>query len=191
LDDLLFFAPLILVFIVLPIGLGLLLYFIPKKLGYPKTAKYLVILYSVVVLAIVGFIVFEDQFFTKGDAKELVQEQGFLLHDDFELTENKTMWSISDYYHTFTLKISPNDRVKAIESVKSSIDFKKIGEPTIHLQYDYRDRYNGPKRIQNYETESAYVREYFKPSGKEGYGPTYRSISISKTGNELKFEDMD
>lgn len=52
-------------------------------------------------------------------------------------------------------------------------------------------RYFGPKVTQNYETENAYVREYFEPSGREGYAPTFRRISISKTKNELIFEDID
>ena len=42
-----------------------------------------------------------------------------------------------------------------------------------------------------HETENSYVREYFEPSGQEGYAPTFRRISISKTKNELTFEDID
>lgn len=45
--------------------------------------------------------------------------------------------------------------------------------------------------IQNYETEITYVREYFEPNGKEGYAPTFRRISISKTENVLKYEDIE
>jgi hypothetical protein len=44
---------------------------------------------------------------------------------------------------------------------------------------------------QNYETEKAFVREYFQPSGQKGYAPTFRRISISKSDNELTFEDID
>jgi hypothetical protein len=68
-DKFLFIAPLILVFVGVPIGLGLLFYFVPKKLGYPQTAKYLTIFYGLFVLVISFLLVFEDQLFTKNDAK--------------------------------------------------------------------------------------------------------------------------
>jgi hypothetical protein len=41
------------------------------------------------------------------------------------------------------------------------------------------------------EVIDAYVREYFQPSGQEGYAPTFRRISIYKNKNELTFEDID
>jgi len=65
----------ILVFVGLPIGLVCLFYFVPKKLGYQKIGKYLAIVFGVLVLTLVLWTVFEDQFFTKDNAKELVEEQ--------------------------------------------------------------------------------------------------------------------
>lgn len=190
-EELLLLGLFILFFVGLPIGLGLLFYFLPKKLGYPKTGKYLTIIFGILVLTLVLLVVFEDQLFTKGKAEELVKEQGILLADKFDLKENKSMSAIGDYYHTFTLKISEKDKSKAIEEIKNSADFKKIGEPVNELLYSSVDRYKGPKQIQNYETEIAYVREYFQPSGQEGYAPTFRRISISKNKDELIFEDID
>lgn len=52
---------LILVFIGLPIGIGLLFYFIPRKLGYPKVAKYLTLTYAVILLVIASRYYFEDR----------------------------------------------------------------------------------------------------------------------------------
>ena len=77
----------LLVFVGLPVGLGFLFYFVPKKFGYPKTGKYLAIFFGLLVLTIIGWAVFEDQFFTKRNAKELVEEQKILLQDIFELQE--------------------------------------------------------------------------------------------------------
>jgi hypothetical protein len=191
LDEFLLIGLFILVFVGLPIGLSLLFYFVPKKLGYPKTGKYLTIIFGILVLTVVFLTVFEDQLFTKGKAKELIEEQGIVLTDKFDLKENKSMSAIGDYYHTFTLEVSEQDKSKAIQIIKSSADFKKIGEPTTDLLFSSVDRYKGPKLIQNYETESAYVREYFQPSGREGYAPTFRRISISKNKDELTFEDID
>jgi len=192
LDSVLFIGLLILVFIGIPIGLGLLFYFVPKKLGYPKTAKYLTLAYGVFVLTTGFFIAFEDQLFTKNNAKELVEEQDIKLIEDFELLKNESMSGIGDYYHTFTIKISERDKQNAITKIKSSDDFKAGNVSVETLMYQpTTDRYFGKKVVQNYETENSFVREYFEPSGREGYAPTFRRISINKTDNELKFEDID
>jgi hypothetical protein len=182
----------ILVFIGIPIGIGLLFYLIPKRLGYPKTAKYLTISYGLIVLAIGLYIAFEDQLFTKNNAKELVEEQEFKLQDEFELLNNESMFAIGDYYHTFTIKISDRDKQDAITKIKSSDNYKTDnGSIETMLYQQAPDRYFGKKITQNYETENTYVREYFGPSGRKGYAPTFRRISISKTNNELTFEDID
>jgi len=182
----------ILVFIGIPIGIGLLFFIIPKRLGYPKTAKYLTISYGLIVLAIGLFIAFEDQLFTKNNAKELVEEQEFKLQDEFELLNNESMSAIGDYYHTFTIKISDRDKQDAITKIKSSDNYKTDnGSIETMLYQQAPDRYFGKKITQNYETENTYVREYFEPSGRKGYAPTFRRISISKTNNELTFEDID
>lgn len=181
---------LLLVFIGIPIGLGLLFYFVPKKLGYPKTAKYLTIIYGLIVLATTLFIAFKDQLFTKNDAKKLVAEQNILLRDKFEFLNNSSSSAIGDYYHTFTLEISENDKQQAIRTITSSKNFKTDKKFIDSLLYLRMNRYFGPKIVQNYETEDSYVREYFQPSGQQGYAPTFRRISVGKTENNLTFEDI-
>jgi hypothetical protein len=142
-------------------------------------------------LTLVLWTVFEDQLFTKGNAKELVEEQQIILGDEFELIENKSMSAVGDYYHTFTLKISDRDKQNAISKIISADNFKKDYTSADQMLYLSEDRYFGPKVTQNYETEKAFVREYFQPSGQKGYAPTFRRISISKSENELIFEDID
>ncbi len=178
-------------FVGLAVGLGLLIYFLLKKFGYPKTAKYLTIVYGVVMLTMAFFLIFEDQLFTRSQAKELVTEQGFMLTDKFDLIKNESLSGIGDYYHTFTLEISERDKKEAILKIKSADNFKMDSESSNNLLYQERNRYVGPKVIQNYETENSYVREYFKPSGQKGYAPIFRRILISKTRCELTFEDID
>ena len=190
-DGIIFIGLLILFFVGLPIGIACLLYFIPKKLGYPKTGKYLTIIFGLLVLTMVLWTVFEDQLFTKGNAKELVEEQQILLQDKFELKENKSMSAIGDYYHTFTLEISERDKQSAIAKIKSADNFKAANTSIDQTLYLSDNRYFGHKVTQNYETENSYVREYFEPSGRKGYAPTFRRISISKAKSELTFEDID
>ncbi|SFI97998.1 hypothetical protein SAMN05421638_1672 [Kaistella treverensis] len=190
-DEILLIGLFILVFVGLPIGLGLLLYFIPKKFGHPKTGKYLTIIFGVFILSIVPWTAFEDQLFTTNNAKELVEEQQIFLKDKFDLQDNKSMLAIGDYYHTFTLKISARDKQNAIFKIKNSDNFKTNNSSVNQMLYLSDKRYFGPKVTQNYETSNAFVREYFQPSGQEGYAPTFRRISINKDKNELTFEDID
>jgi len=179
-----------LTFVGLPIGIGYLFYFIPKRLGYPKTGKNLAKFFALIILIIVLLIFFEDQLFTKESAKELVEAQNILLQDNFELKENKSTSAMGDYYHTFTLKISERDRQNAIMKIKRANNFKADNRSIDHMLYLSNNRYFGPKVTQNYETENDYVSEYFKPSGKERYAPTFRRISISKIKNNLTYEDI-
>lgn len=178
------------VFIILPIVLGLLLYIVPKKLGYPRLAKYILIFYSLCIILISSLFIFEDRLFTKSDAKELVDEQGIILLDNFDLIENESMFGIGDYYHTFTLRISNNDKQKAIMNIRNSKNFNTRTCRIQEMSLKEQDLINS-KIVDNYETEDSYVREYFKPSEREGYAPIFRSISISKTEDKLVFEDID
>ena len=179
------------IFIGLPLGVGFLLYFVPKRLGYPKTAKYLTLSYGLLAGLLVLIVVFEDQFFSKDKAKELVQGQQIVLMDKFEIRENKSFSAIGDYYHTFTLKISQRDNRNAVLKIKSASNYKALNANVDKTLYLSGQRYFGTKITQNYETQTAYVREYFQPSGRQGYAPTFRRISINKATMQLKFEDID
>lgn len=59
-DEFLVIAFLILLLIGVPIGVGLLLYFIPKRLGYPKAARNLTITYVLIVMFILARHYIED-----------------------------------------------------------------------------------------------------------------------------------
>lgn len=172
---------------------GFLLYFILKKLGKPKLGKYLTSAFGFLILGLSIYIIFEDHFFFKSDAKKFLSEQNIELKDDFKIIKNESFSAIGDYYHTFTLSISEKDRKQIIQEIRNSENFKKENDTTIQhfLWLETKNRYIGPKIIQNYETNSSLVREFFEPSGKQGYAPTFRQISISKTENELIFKDID
>jgi hypothetical protein len=192
LSGIVFIGILVLVFIGLPIGLGLLFYFVPKKFGYPKVGKYLTLGYVLSILLFMFYILIEDQLFTKKEARALVEEQNIKLNDKFYLLNNSSTGALgADYYHKFTLQISAPDRQQAITAIKGSRIFKTDPHLVDSLLYMRNEgRYFGPRVVQDYQTKYAYVREYFQPSCKENYAPTFRRISISKTENELTFEDI-
>jgi hypothetical protein len=189
-DSIEFILMILAVFIGLPVILGLLIFYVPKKLGFPKAAKWLMFFYVVAASCFGVSILFEDQMFTKGQAKKLLQEQNVILSNDFVLKENKSMSAIGDYYHTFTLEISDSDRTKIIETIKTAATFKMDKRSLVDFQSSTINRYSGPAQLQSYETDIAFVTEFFKPNGK-GYSPTFRRITVSKSANTLQFEDID
>ncbi|MFT4684859.1 MAG: hypothetical protein ACI8RP_001594 [Urechidicola sp.] len=53
------------VFVLFMVGILFFIYWIPKKLGYPKVGKYLVIILAVLLIMIVLFGVFQGVFLLK------------------------------------------------------------------------------------------------------------------------------
>ena len=188
-DEFLLIGLLILFFIVLPIGLVVLLYLVPKKLGFSKTGKTLFIIFSFIILTVALMTIFGDQLFFKKDAAKLLLEQNIKLIDNFEIIENKSMSAIGDYYHIFSLRISPKDKKLIIGQIKNSENFKGLNDKIEDLLHTSH-KYEGKKITQNYEDSLQFIREYFKPNGQR-YAPTYRKIQIDKKDNKLTFEDID
>lgn len=134
-------------------------------------------------------IIFEDELFTKREALELLREQRIELTDGFSIVENQTMSSIGDYYHTFTLQVSKEDKLKTIDDIKQSNNFIPFNDSTITDFYPTEDRYEEKRTEYNYETEDQYIREYFEGNG-QGYSPTHRKIKVQKKSNEIVFEEI-
>ena len=105
---------------------------------------------------------------------------------------NRSSYAIGDYYLEFKLSISERDKRDLILVITNAPSFttEEIAfNDMVHRKLE--DRYFGERVVRNYETEVSYVREYFEPSGRQGYAPTFRRVSIGKVGNELRFEDID
>jgi len=166
-----------------------ILYSIPTKSGQKKLGIFLSSIVGLFFIYIAVSMIFEDELFSKNEAENLLVEQNINLNNDFEILENKSMSAIGDYYHTFTLKITAEDKIKIINEIRNSKNFNR--GPKIDNYFDNEeDYYNGPKRIKNYETEKQFVRELFEPQGK-GYAPTLRKIEVDKNENILTFEDIN
>ena len=180
----------IFLFIILVIFLiGYLIYKFLRYINFPKLAILATVAYVLFIIYIPISIIYEDELFFKRDAIELVEDLDFKLNDDFEIIENTSNWGIGESYHTFILEISDNDRNRLINEIKTSKNYMSDSIFSTD-KIVYPDRYKGKKTVWNYEDESWYTRHYFQPNG-EGYAPIDRSISISKTSNELRFEDID
>ena len=110
-------------FIFTPIIIGLAIYYGLKKIGFPNAAKWTTITYTLVIIIGFSAILFEDKFFFESDALELIGEQNLKLNNDFEIKNNRTMTAIGEYYHTFTLAISPIDHKEIISKMIKSENF--------------------------------------------------------------------
>jgi hypothetical protein len=173
------------------VGLGFLIHYVVKKIGYPRIATFLVFVYGIaIVVSIIISIFFQDQSFSKNDAKTFVQKLDIELVDDFDLIKNESTSAPGDYYHTFTLAISDRDRSNAIKKIKNSNNFDVDKPKDDNPLYIFLDPFFGPTVVLNYQTDHSFIRDYFKPSGREGHAYTYYIITISKTTNELVFEDI-
>ena len=173
-----------LVFVALPVGVAFVLYWIPKKLGYPKVGKILAGLFALCIAALLFTAVFEDELFTKADAKKLLAKQGIILNDKFTLEHNESQWDWQDFYQKFTLKISDSDRQRLINDIRRSKTFRGCdnSEATRYMGSDYG--YDIPAKTLKYETDDSYVTETF-PSN---HASTFGRISVSKEDNTLTYE---
>lgn len=65
----------ILILIAILIGIVWLCFWIPKRFGYPKFGKYFSTLVGTLIAIFILTEFFEDELFSKNDAKELLPEQ--------------------------------------------------------------------------------------------------------------------
>ena len=171
-DDFIFSSILFLIFIGLPVGFLFLLYFIGKKLESKRTGIILSTSVGLVFLLCFLYLRFEDKFFSKSNARDLLAENKIELKDDFEITEYQTTVPIGDFYQRLELKISNSDRLRFSNNFKEKSD--RIN--TILQKY--------PNAFREYrENTEGYFKENSKHSSiEEDY------IFISKKENKLIYE---
>ena len=177
----------ILIFISIIVGLISLAYWLPKRLGKRKLGLSLSGILTVGLLTLIIATVFDDQFFFKSDAKEKLREHNIDLVEDFIIVSNES-GGFMDYFHQFRLTISPNDKERLIDQIKSADN----NQDKIQDMFDLRSgkiKYSNKDTsfTANYQDEWNYIYEYYKPN-KQGYTPTWDRISISKTANRLTYE---
>ena len=171
-DDFIFSSILFLIFIGLPVGFLFLLYFIGKKLESKRTGIILSTSLGLVFLLCFLYLSFEDEFFSKSNARDLLAENKIELKDDFEIKEYQTAVAIGDFYQRLELKISNSDRLRLSNNFK-----KKTDSVNIILK-------NHPHSFQEYwENHEGFFKETGKQSEIEE-----SSIFISKTENKLIYE---
>lgn len=186
-----FWILIILLTIGLVVGLIYLGYWIPKRFGNKKLGKWIAGILSITFLTLILSVVFEDELFFKSDAKKLLAEHNIELKDDFKLNSNQ-FTGISDFYHSFELKITETDKERLKNKITNADNYQNYVDDRFDIRAD-KPRYSDKNQVQeftaNYQTEWGFVYEYYKPNEK-GYNPTFNRISILKKENKLIYENI-
>jgi hypothetical protein len=169
-------------------GITYAIFWVVRRIGFPQVAKGIAFVSLAALVYLLLMTLFEDQLFSKSNARNLLKEQEIILGEDFEIVENKSMSAVGDYYHTFTLIISSFDKERIDRDIRVAATKDTLGQSADITQLT--DRYHGKRLSSNYETETEFVRKLYERNGK-GYAPTYRIVRISKNDNTLVFEDID
>jgi hypothetical protein len=182
-----FWGVLLVLFVAVIFSIIFFSYWIPKKLGKKKLGLWISGIVTVAILLFIISFIFEDELFSKSDAKGLLQEHNLHLSDDFNIVSNES-GGFRDYTHMFELKISNDDRQKLINQIKSAHNFQSDMQDGFELKTEH-ERYSTIDTFftAHYHDTSKYVYEFYKPN-KRGYVPTWDKVSISKTENKLRFQ---
>ena len=184
---LIFILVLIIIALIL-IGIIYLGYWIPKKMGKRKMGILISRILAIGIVLVILSMVFEDNLFSKSDAKEYLAKQQIELKDNFKILENKS-GGFMDYYHKFELEISDEDKNRLINQITSEQNYVDEIQNSFYLPEKAVNRYESDTITANYQTDWEYKTEIFYSNGK-GYTPTYKIVSISKKENKLTFEHI-
>jgi hypothetical protein len=171
----LFWGLLLIGVILVTIGTIFLSYWIPKRLGYKKIGIAISSILTIgLIILIIGEFVIKDYLFFKSDAKTFLSNHSIILNDNFEITYNDTD-EMLDAYQRFILEISSADKLRIIESIKSSDNF---GEK------DSVEQPENSVRTVNYEDNYAFIRKSTQTFGR-GEISIIEIIEVSKDRNSL------
>lgn len=182
--DHIFYFMIFLLFFCVPCLFIYFLYWILKKSGRKKTGIIASIVLIFPFLFFTSYIIFDELFLSKSEAREILKEHQVILHDDFEVTFNQS-GGFRDYTHKFELSISEKDKRTFIEG---RIWDDKPDE-RIQIHSPLVDRYEGDTLRANYTNGKYYIYSMYRPNGK-GIAPTFVEISVLKGKNTLTYEEI-
>lgn len=164
---------LLIIIIVLFIG-----YWIIKK----KRKKNLGIIFLSAFSIIFLSIAFGDKLFTKKKAKDLLNENGISLVDEFKILKNESS-SMDEYYHIFELEISNSDKLRIVNEIKNSNGFQDSVNEGFDLS-EYMYGIKSSKFIANFKVSDGFMRQTYKTLGERSY---VRDIIKIDTINNVLF----
>ena len=167
-------------------------YYLPFWLGLKRKGKWLVICYFSLLICVLFATLFEDELFSKRDAKTALAGVGLFLKDDFKILSNHTSSDLQGkYYHDFELNISSQDQMNLARQIRTSqyfiSDSAKLIEfiPWIGLRDSINEVTQDCERVNDH----LIFREHYKSNGK--HRPAIQSVQIDLVQKKLRFEETN
>lgn len=151
-----------------------------KAKGYTKIG--LTILFGIPLFIFLIF--FVEEHTSKKEVINLLSENNIILVDEFIIESDSTRNDIDFYELVVVLKISKKDMNLIINAIKNAEQFTSE-----QIASHNREQFGGDKLIQNYETDSFYVRESYERGGY--HRPFWKRISVSKFKSQLEFHELN
>ena len=167
--------------LIIPI-MALIGYWILKKKKKKKLGIVLLSIFSALFL----LTVFGDKLFTKKKAKNLLNENGINLFDEFKILNNES-GSIDEYYHVFEIEISESDKSKIVSEIRNSSDFEELVKEHFYLSEDFI-RKKTSKTFANYKVANGYERQTFEMINENTY--VRDIIRVDTVKNTLHFNRL-
>ena len=157
-------------------------YWIIKK----KKKKKLGIIFLSVFVGLVLLTAFGDKLFTKKQAKDLLNENGINLFDEFKILNNES-GSMDEYYHVFEIEISESDKSKIISEIRNSTYFGDLVKEYFYLSEDFLGKKTS-KTFANYRVTNGYERQSFEMLNENAF--VRDIIRIDTVKNTLRFNRL-
>ena len=184
----LFFIP-YLIFLLIISGLIFLTLKVSKRTGHKKIGIGISILIVAISLSIPSFWIFDGFFFSKNDAKTVLEESGIFLIDDIKF-ESKSITGIMDSHLEFEISISDSDKELVIEELKKSKYRIEKEEYLTNRLSSNVPRVNDTVIIRVFDSELSWNISRLNIL-TNGYIRTDDFISISKGANSICMERME
>ncbi|MDE1193422.1 MAG: hypothetical protein PW786_14945 [Arachidicoccus sp.] len=171
---------------IVAISIVFLAYWIFRYYKKKKVAIILAIALSAFFLYVALSPWIDDWTFTRNNAKNMLNERGFVLNDKIKILSNES-GGLRDYYHTFYISVSDSDYTKIKNQIISQHNYK--GKKTNDFYPNYQ-RYEIDDTI-SWENDFDYI--YDITSKKEmDEGTHHCQIQLDKKKNELEYScDID
>lgn len=172
------------IFILLFLVFIILLYWIPRKLGYPKTGIILVLATITLLISFVLYQIYVDKFFEKSTIRTNLRYNEIVLLDNFKILEFETNLTQNQYYQT-QIKVSEEDKNNIIATIKNANNYQEINNiEQITVDDSSNELYD--LVIMNYKQNKVYIRKSYLKTETES--PIWDSISINESNNILSYK---
>lgn len=174
----------IVIIIISSICLLFILFWLPKKLGYPLIGKILAFSTLAATAIFILYQIFINDIFEKSSIKANLKENEIILNDYFKILEDKKD-SLEGYYFFVDMKISDNDKNRILSEISKAKGFKIITEKN-QLIENPNDFEINEKVTLNYKEGQLFTRKSYINVINEAL--IFDVISINESNNILTFK---